>query len=382
MEPEIPSDPQPSTRKRMIVMVLVVGLLLGLLVGFNIFKNIMVGRALQGGQEPPQTVTTTQVHEERWQPTLGAVGTLRAIHGADLAFEVSGVVVKVEAVAGALVRPGQNLVSLNDDVEQAQYRALQAAADLAKLTFRRAKEQLEARTISSADYDGLEADLKAKEAAAKAELALAAKKHLIAPFAGRVGIITTSEGAYVTPGIAVASVQQLDQVYVDFALPQREVANVKPGQKVDLSLDAYAGRVFKGKVTAVNPRVDGATRNIQVEATIANPGHALVPGMFASVSMEVSTPQSYLTLPQTAVTYNPYGSVVFLAVQSPGGLRAQEVFVTTGPTRGDQVAILKGLEAGAQVVTSGGLKLRNGTPLVVDNKVQPASDPHPAPQEQ
>lgn len=381
MEPEILPDPQPSTRKRMIVMILAVGLLLGLLVGFNIFKNVMIGRALQGGQEPPQTVTTTQVHQERWQPTLAAVGTLRAIHGADLAFEVPGVVVKVEAAAGAQVRPGQQLVSLNDDVEQAQYRALQAAADLAKLSFRRAKEQLAARTISPADYDGMEADLKAKEAAAQSELALVAKKHLIAPFAGRVGIITTSEGAYVTPGIAVVSVQQLDQVYVDFALPQREVASVKPGQKVDLSLDAYANRVFTGKVTAVNPKVDGGTRNLQVEATFANPGRALVPGMFASVSMEVGTPQSYLTLPQTAVTYNPYGSVVFLAVQGPGGLKAQQVFVTTGPTRGDQVAILKGLEAGAQVVTSGGLKLRNGTPLVVDNKVQPASDPHPAPQE-
>jgi membrane fusion protein, multidrug efflux system len=381
MEPETLADPQPSTRKRMIVMILAVALLLGLLLGFNIFKNVMIGRALQGGQEPPQTVTTTQVHQERWQPALSAVGTLRAIHGADLAFEVPGVVVKVEAVAGAQVRPGQKLVSLNDDVEQAQYRALQAAADLAKLTFRRAKEQLEARTISPADYDGLEADLKAKEAAAKSELALAAKKHLVAPFAGRVGIITTSEGAYVTPGVAVASVQQLDQVYVDFALPQREVANVKPGQKVDLSLDAYAGRIFKGRVTAVNPRVDGGTRNLQVEATFANAGRALVPGMFASVSMEIGTPQPYLTLPQTAVTYNPYGSVVFLAVQGSGGLKAQQVFVTTGPTRGDQVAILKGLEAGAQVVTSGGLKLRNGTPLVVDNKVQPASDPHPAPQE-
>jgi membrane fusion protein, multidrug efflux system len=381
MEPEIPSDPKPSTRKRMVIMILVVGFLIALLGGFNIFKSIMIGRALQGGQEPPQTVTTTQVHEERWQPTLGAVGTLRAIHGADLAFEVPGVVVRVEAAAGALVRSGQNLVSLNDDAEQAQYRALQAGADLAKVTFQRAKEQLEAKTISRADYDGLEADLKAKEAAAKAELALVAKKHLTAPFAGRVGIISTSEGAYVTPGIALTSVQQLDQVYVDFALPQREVANVKAGQKVDLSLDAYAGRVFRGKVTAVNPRVDGGTRNIQVEATFANPEHALVPGMFANVSIDVGTPQSYLTLPQTAVNYNPYGSVLFLAVQGPAGLQAQQVFVTTGPTRGDQVAILKGLEAGAQVVTSGGLKLRNGTPLVVDNKVQPASDPHPAPQE-
>jgi membrane fusion protein, multidrug efflux system len=381
MEPESLPDPQPSTRRRMVVMVLALGLLLGLLTGFNLFKNVMIGRALRGGQEPPQTVTTTQVHGERWQPTLSAVGTLRAIHGADLAFEVPGVVAKVEALAGAQVRPGQNLVSLNDDAEQAQYRALQAMADLARVTFRRAKEQLEARTISPADYDGLEADLKAKEAAAKAQAALVAKKHLVAPFGGRVGLITTSEGAYVTPGIAVASVQQLDQVYVDFSLPQRDVAKVRPGQRVDLSLDAYPGRGFTGKVTAVNPRVDGGTRNLQVEATFANPGRALVPGMFANVSMEVGSPQSYLTLPQTAVTYNPYGSVVFLAVQGTGGLHAQQVFVTTGPTRGDQVAILSGLEAGAQVVTSGGLKLRNGTPLLVDNRVQPAADPRPTPQE-
>ena len=381
MAPEILPDPPPSTRKRMVIMIVAVGLLLGLLGGFNLLRNVMIGRALRGGQEPPQTVSTTQAHAERWQPTLNTVGTLRAIRGADLAFEVPGVVVKVEAVAGAQVHPGEKLVSLNDEAEWAQYQALQAAADLAKVTFRRAKEQLEARTISPADYDGLEADLKAKEAAARAELALVSKKHLTAPFAGRVGLITTSEGAYVTPGIAVASVQQLDQVYADFALPQREVAQVRPGQKVELCLDGYPGRVFRGKVTAVNPKVDGGSRTLQVEATFANPERALVPGMFASISLETGTPQSYLTLPQTAVTYNPYGSLVFLAVQGPGGLHAQQVFVTTGPTRGDQVAILKGLDAGAQVVTSGGLKLRNGTPLLVDNKVQPASDPHPAPQE-
>jgi len=362
-------------------MLLSVGLLIGLLVGFNTFKGVMIKRALQGGQEPPQTVSTAQVRLDRWQPALSAVGTVRAIHGADLAFEVPGVVVRVEAAAGAAVTQGQALVSLNDDTEQAQYRALQAAANLAKVTFRRAKEQMEAHVISASDFDNLEADLKAKEAAAQAQLAVVAKKHLSAPFPGRVGIISTSAGAYITPGVPVVSIQQLDQVYVDFSLPQRDLGKLKQGQKVDLGLDAYPGRSFTGRVSAVNPKVDGNTRNVQVEATFANPGHALVPGMFASLSLDVDTPQSYLTLPQTAVTYNPYGSVVFLAAQGTGGLRAQQVFVTTGPTRGDQVAILKGLEAGAQVVTSGGLKLRNGTPLLVDNKVLPGNDPAPAPQE-
>jgi len=381
MEPESRIDPRPSTRKRMVIMLVAVGLVLGLLAAFNVFRNVMIGRALQGGQEPPQTVTTAEAREERWQPALGAVGTVRAIQGADLAFEVPGVVVKVAVAAGASVRQGEPLVALNDDMEAAQYRALQASADLARVTFRRAREQVEARTISAADHDALEADLKAKEAAAMAQQALIAKKHLVAPFAGRVGLVSTSAGAYVVPGTPVASLQQLDRVYVDFSLPQRELANIRPGQQVDLTLDAYAGRVFTGRVTAVNPKVDPGTRNVQVEATFPNPGQALVPGMFVSVSLNVGGTQPHLTLPLTAVTYNPYGSIVFLAVKGPQGLQAQQTFVTTGPTRGDQVAILSGLAAGAQVVTSGGLKLRNGTPLLVDNRIQPANDPHPAPQE-
>jgi membrane fusion protein, multidrug efflux system len=381
MEFDSTLDPKPSTRKRMVLMLLAVGALLGLLAGFNLFKNVMIQRSLAGGQEPPQTVTTTQVRLERWQPSLGAVGTLRAVRGADLAFEVPGVVVRLDAAPGAAVRAGQVLVSLNDEAEQAQYRALQAAADLARLTFARAKEQRAALVMSQADFDGAEADLKAKEAAAQAQLASAAKKRLTAPFPGRVGLIATSPGAYVTPGLPVLALQQLDTMYLDFSLPQRDLGQVKPGQKVDLTLDAHPGKVFSGKVTAVNPKVDGGTRNVQVEATFANPTQALVPGMFANATLDVGAAQPFLTLPQTAITYNPYGSVVYLAVPGPGGLKAQQVFVTTGATRGDQVAILKGLEAGAQVVTSGGMKLRNGTPLVVDNRVPPANDPRPAPQE-
>jgi len=377
MELENVNDTPPSTRKRMVVMLLVVGLVLGLLVGFNVFKNIMIGRALAGGHEPPQTVTTAQARMERWQPSLGAVGTIRAIRGADLAFEVPGVVVKVEAGAGTSVKQGQLLVSLNDDSEQAEYRALVADADLARITFRRAQEQMKAHIISQADFDKQEADLKSREATAQAKLSEVNKKHLKAPFPGRVGIISTSPGAYVTPGTPIVSLQQLDQVFVDFSLPQRDMAQVKVGQTVDLKVDAYAGRTFTGRVTAVNPKVDGATRNVQVEATFTNSGQALVPGMFASVSLDVGTAQPHLTLPQTAITYNPYGSVVFVAVAG----KAQQVFVTTGPTRGDQVAILKGLDEGAQVVTSGGIKLRNGTPLTIDNKVLPANDPSPAPQE-
>ncbi|GLH74147.1 MexH family multidrug efflux RND transporter periplasmic adaptor subunit [Geothrix limicola] len=375
--------PAPSTRKRMILMILAVGLFLGLLVGFNVFKGIMIGRSMAGGGEPPQVVSAAPAKEEAWQPALRAVGTIRARQGADLAFEVAGVVVSIDAKAGSEVRAGQPLVSLNDDTEAGQLRQLQAAAALAKATLRRAKEQFEAKTISPADFESAEADFKAKEAAVQAQTAVVAKKHLVAPFAGRVGIVNTSPGAYLNPGTPVLTLQQLDQVYLDFFLPQRDVVNVRLGQRVDASLDAFPGRTFSGKVSAVNPKVEGNTRNVQVEATFANPGRLLVPGMFVNATLDVGTRQMHLTLPQAAVTYNPYGAIVFVVKgDKASGSKAQQVFVTTGESRGDQVAILKGLKAGDLVVTSGSLKLRNGTPVVVDNKVQPANDPAPTPQEQ
>ena len=376
--------PPARTGRRMFVMLLAVGLFLGLMVAFNVFKGVMIKRALAGTGEVPQTVTTTQAHATAWQADLTAVGTVRAVRGADLAFEVSGVVTQVAVKAGSEVKQGQPLVALDDSTEVAQLRQLQAVANLAQLTLGRAKGQLEAHAISQSDVDNAEADHKAKVAGVQSQAAQVAKKHLTAPFSGRVGLVATSSGAYLSPGAAVVSLQQLDQVYVDFFVPQKAMAQLKLGQSVALAVDAYPGQHFPGKLTAVNPKVDGSTRNIQVEGTFNNPGRKLLPGMFTQVSLEVGNSQQYLTLPQTAITYNPYGAIVFLARTGPQGKGyvAQQVFVTTGATRGDQVAILKGLDRDALVVSSGGLKLRNGTPLVLDNKVLPANDADPAPQEQ
>jgi len=372
----------PSTRKRMALMVIGVLGFLGLLFGFNLYKGIQIGKAQAGRGEPPQTVTTARVQEEAWHSTLQAVGTLRARQGADLAFEVAGVVVGIDVNPGAEVRQGQSLVRLNDTTETSQLHQLQAAADLAKAALRRAREQFEAKIISPADFETAEADFKAKAAAAQAQAAVVAKKHLLAPFQGRVGIVGTSQGAYLTAGTSIVTLQNLDQVYVDFALPQREAGRLRPGQKVEALLDAFPGEAFLGRISTVNPRVDLNTRNVQVEATFPNPRKVLVPGMFANLTLDLGGGLQTLTLPQAAVTYNPYGAVVFLAKgDATSGYKAQQVFVTTGATRGDQVAITKGLSPGDLVVTSGALKLRNGTPLAVDNRVQPASDPHPTPQE-
>ena len=383
--------PKPSTAKRMVVMILLV---LGLIV---LLALVFVGglmKMLHGMPkgEPPATVTTATAAYDEWQPSMEAVGTLRAVHGADLAFEVAGVVTQIGAKPGTEVQKGQTLVALNDSVEAAQVRQLQAAASLSKVNYSRAKEQLDIHAISQGDFDAAEADFKAKEAAAQQAAAVAAKKRLVAPFSGQVGLITTSPGAYVNSGVSVVTLQQMDPIYVDFYLPQRDLAKLERGQKVGLKLDAFGGQSFTGKVTAVNPKVDPSTRNVQVEATLANPKRQLVPGMFASVSLEVGGKVKYLTLPQTAITYNPYGATVFIAKkgeivgmdgQKKEGLMAQQVFVTVGPARGDQVSILKGLDEGAVVVTSGGLKLKNGTPLAVSNQgVLPENDPNPTPQEQ
>ncbi|HTL98531.1 MAG TPA: efflux RND transporter periplasmic adaptor subunit [Holophagaceae bacterium] len=383
--------PKPSTAKRMIVMILLVLALVVILAAVFAGGLVkMISSSPKG--EPPQTVTTTTAAYDEWQPTLNAVGTIRAIHGADLAFEVSGVVTQIGAKPGSLVRQGQPLVTLNDSVEAAQLRQLQAGANLSKVNLQRAKEQLEIHAISQGDFDAADADYKAKEAAVQQAAAVLAKKRLVAPFSGQVGLITTSPGSFINSGVSVVTLQQMDPIYVDFYLPQRELAKLTNGQKVDLSLDAFGGQAFTGRVTAVNPKVDPGTRNVQVEATLPNPKRQLVPGMFASVALEVGSKQKYLTLPQTAITYNPYGATVFIAKKGEAvgpdgkkkeGLVAQQVFVTTGPARGDQVAVLKGLDEGAVVVTSGGLKLKNGTPLAPNNAgVVPTNDPNPAPQEQ
>ena len=389
------AERKPSTTKRMIIMVLLVLLLIGLIAGI---KVMMVMRMMAGMKPPPPAVVSTaKAAYQDWQPTLAAVGSLRAVRGADLAFEVAGVVTKVSLKSGDDVKEGQVLVQLNDSNEVAQLRQFEAAAALAEVTFGRARRQLEVKAISQADYDTAVADLKAKQAAVQQQQAVIAKKQLRAPFAGHAGIVTLNPGAYVNSGTTVVTLQQLDPVYVDFNVPQRSLGELKLGQKVALTLDAFPGKTFEGEVNAINPKVDGDTRNVQAEATLPNPDRVLVPGMFAHVAVDVGERQRQLTLPQTAIVYNPYGDTVYVVkpqgevpaattgqkapAATTNALVVQQTFVTTGATRGDQVAIVKGVDEGAEIVTSGQVKLKNGAPVTIDNKVQPADNPNPKPQE-
>ena len=351
----------------------------------------------------PQTVTATKVASQDWQPALAAVGSVVPVRGVDVTTEIAGLVREIHFKSGQDVKKGAILVELNADSDKAQLAALEAAAELSATVLKLDKAQFEAQAIAQAQVDADAADLKSKRALAAQQQALIDKKTIRAPFSGKLGITTVNPGQYVNPGDKIVTLQTIDPVYVDFNLPQKSVGSLLVGQVVNVTSDGFAGTTFPGKITAISPKVDTSTRNVAVEATLANPKRQLLPGMFANASVEVGDKKHYLTLPQTAITYNPYGSTVFVVMTadeaaaaakaaasgasapapaaSGNGLVVQQAFVTTGETRGDQVAILKGLKEGQQVVTSGQVKLKNGTSIVIDNSVLPANSPNPTPQE-
>jgi membrane fusion protein (multidrug efflux system) len=290
------------------------------------------------------------------------------------------------------------LVQLNADSDIAQLNSLQASADLSAVVLKRDQQQLAAQAVAQAVIDNDMADLKSKRALVAQQAALVAKKTIRAPFAGRLGITTVNPGQYLNPGDKIVTLQTIDPIYVDFSLPQSQIAQISNGQIVNVATDGYPGELFPGKITAINPKVDTTTRNLLVEATIANPQQRLLPGMFARTAIDIGAKKRYLTLPQTAITYNPYGSTVFLLVppgtKVPAGGTAASGAASATPAApvaaappasaasgGGQVAILSGITEGQEVVTSGQLKLKNGTPVVVDNSVLPANSPNPKPQE-
>ena len=371
-------------RRRLIIIVIAVLVLAIGIVGFNLVKAHFIAQALAQNASPKQTVATAAVKFADWQPQINAVGTLRAVRGVDVTTEVAGLVRTIGFQSGQEIASGATLVQLNADSDIAQRQALEAAADLAAVVYKRDQEQFQAQAISQAQLDGDAADLKNKRAQEAAQAALVAKKTLRAPFAGQLGITTLNPGQYLNPGDKVVTLQQLDPILVDFRLPQQSLARITVGQSLALTADTWPGVTFDGHITAVNPQVDSATRNVQVEATVDNRSRRLFPGMFGHLQVAAGTLVHALTLPQSAVTYNPYGATVFLVIPdttNKGGQTVKQSFVTLGDTRGDQVQALAGVKEGDVVVTAGQLKIKNGTPVAIDNTVKPSSDPNPTPQE-
>ena len=374
--------------KRMLMMLVLVGVVLGGLFGFKAFVGGKIKEAMASMADLPQTVSAAKAASSDWQPRIDAVGSLRAVRGADLSLEVAGVVEEITFQSGDEVQAGQVLLRLRNDDDVAKLQSLEATAQLAQITYDRDVKQLKAQAISQAIVDNDEANLRNAKAQVAQQKAMVDKKTLRAPFGGRLGLRQVDLGQFLSAGTVIATLQSLDPIFVDFLLPQQSVAQLSVGQTVRVKVDAFLGREFAGKITAINPKVETASRNIQVRATLPNRDQKLLPGMFATVELETGAPQRLVTLPQTAVSYNPYGSLVYIVddkAKDAGGKPhpvARQVFVTTGATRGDQVAILKGVSEGDTVVTSGQVKLRNGVPLAIDNRIVPTNDAAPKPVDQ
>ena len=374
--------------KRMVIMLALVGAVLGAFFWFQGFKATMIKKFMAAAASPPQTVSTATAGVQEWQPEIEAVGSLRAVNGADLAFEVSGIVKDIQFNSGDDVAAGKVLLALRSDDDVGKLQALEATAELSEVNYHRDQEQFKIKAVSQATLDADAANLKNARAQVTEQQAIVDKKMLRAPFAGHLGVRAVDIGQFVSAGTAIVTLQALDPIYVDFYLPQQKLNQVKLGLSVTAKIDTYPDRTFAGTISAINPKVDAATRNVQVRATLSNADHALLPGMYATVDIAAGEAQRYVTLPQTAVTYNPYGETVFIVEESGKDangapqLVARQSFVTAGPTRGDQVAILTGVTDGQTIVTAGQLKLRNGTTVLVDNSIKPTADASPLPVDQ
>lgn len=335
--------------------------------------------------DPPPVVNVSAMKAEyqTWQPKIQASGSVRAVRGISVASEIAGIIRAIHFVPGAFVKKNDILVELNADAEIAQLHSLQAIAALSKITYDRDKQQFKANAVSQSTLDADDADLKNKQAQIASQEAIIAKKTIRAPFDGRLGISLVNPGQYVKPGDNLVTLQALDNVYVDFFLPQKYLKQISTGLTVSFSTDAYPHQPFIGKITTINPVVDLKTRNIEVEATLANAQSTLLPGMFGTVEVNTGTQQRFLTLPQTAITFNPYGEIVYIVQETEKDKKgkttsiAKQTFVKVGETRGDQIAILEGIKEGDMIVTSGQLKLKNGTPIVINNSVVPSNNPAP-----
>jgi membrane fusion protein (multidrug efflux system) len=370
-------------KKPMIIMLISVGILFGAIFGFHAFQKIMIKRFMAKNQAPVVTVSTMKVDSSLWQQQMTFAGSVRAIRGVDVTTELAGMVQTIYFKPGTNVTAGQILVQLNADTETAQLHALQATANLDKIVYLRDKAQFAINAVSKATLDTDSGNLQSQQAQVAEQAATVIKKTIRAPFTGRLGISLINPGQFLNPGDKIVTLQTIDPIYVDFYAPQQELVHLGVGQIVTITTDTYPGQILTGKITTVNPLVDVATRNVEVEVTVANPKYELVPGMFASVNVQVGEPQPYLTLPQTAVSFNSYGEIIYIITQAGKDdkghpiLTAHQTFVTTGKTRGEQIAILTGLKAGDLVVTSGQLKLKNGSRVTINNSVVPSDNPTP-----
>jgi len=368
--------------KRMLLMLSVAAVVITGL-GLVKFRQVKAGMAAQAAfQPPPEAVTTIVAPQEQWPAGLNAIGSVVAVRGVTVSADLPGIVEKINFESGASAKEGDVLVQLDTREERAQLAAAEAQRDLANANYDRMQKLVQAGVISRMDYDQNSANQRQAEAKVGEIRATIQRKTIRAPFSGVLGIRQVNLGQYLSGGSPIVALQALNPVYVNFSIPQQALAELRVGQSVRVTTSENGGNEFTGRVTAVDSVIDEATRNIQVQATLANPEHKLRPGMFVQTKLAVGGSASVIALPASAISYAPYGDSVFVVAdlqsangQAYRGVRQQ--FVRVGASRGDQVAVLSGVKPGDEVVTSGTFKLRNGSAVVANNRVQPSDSPTP-----
>ena len=371
--------------KRMILMLGVMATLLTAL-GFMKFRQIQTAVQASAYQPPPEAVTSVVAQAEIWPATTGVIGTMEAVHGVMVSSDLPGTVTKINFDSGKNVHQGDILVELDTREERAQLASLEAQRDLAKVNYGRTEQLVKDGVISRLEYDQATAQQKQTEANVGQIRATIERKTIRAPFSGTLGIRKVNLGQYLSAGNAVVQLQALNPIYVNFGLPQQALGQVRVGRSLRVTSEDLPGKAFAGKVTALDSVIDQTTRNVQVQATLANPEGKLQPGMFVQVEVVLGASRTVVPLPASAVSYAPYGDSVFVITDlkdpkghSYRGVRQQ--FVKLEGSRGDQVAVVSGLNPGDEVVTSGVFKLRNGAAVQVNNKVQPGNNPAPKPED-
>lgn len=358
-------------KRPLVLTVIALFVVFGGVFGFIFGKKALIAKYLASYAPPPVAVVTEAVREERWDRSITAVGTLKAAQGVDIATEAAGTVTRIQFQPGQAVTRGAELLVLDDTVEVATLKSLLAQRRLAEINYERDQRLLRNKAISRTDYDKTESVFKDVGAQVEKTEAIIARKHIRAPFDGRIGIPLVDEGQYVNEGQSLVTLQALDTLDVDFSLPEQQLPRLFAGQKIRCTVQAYPDRRFEGAIVAVDAKVDANTRNALVRARVPNTALDLLPGMFVSVEVVVEESVPVLTVPETAVSYNLYGDSVFVVgpAAAPGeGLRVERRYVGVGERRDRRVALREGVKAGEQIVTAGALKLDNGAAVVLDTR--------------
>lgn len=381
--------------KRMIIMLLLTGIVFGAVFGMKWFGNKMMIQYVENMPVPAATITAGLVQPMTWDNSLEAIGTLVPVNGIDVTTESGGIVTAIHFEAGERVRTGDPLISLSAGNERAELKKLEAQAELAELNRGRREKLLALEAISKSDYDNAVSEARAAKAAADGQRAKLAQKEIRAPFAGVLGIRQINLGQFISPGTSIVTLQSLDPINIDFSLPEQQTGNVQPGFKVGIRVDSFPDEEFQGTVLAIEPRVDEATRSFKIRARMQNAGLKLRAGQFGRVHLTLPGERKLLVVPRTAISYNSYGTSVFVVQKrkptapvegspAPDAAMASDLevvqrFVKVGDARGDFVAVAEGLKEGDQIATSGLLKLRNGQPVIIDNKLKPDAQIAPVP---